>query len=189
MVDTALVVWISLALVGLALLVFSSFFGGGEGDVGGDFSGDVGGDMGGHDVGAGHGGISPLSIPMIATFLATSGSSGTMLYLGGFDALTTATIAGLVGILSFAGVYTFTSKFLIESQATSSSHEREYEGKTGVVTETIPEDGPGAIAVTARGARAVVTARSDGRRISIGREVLVKRVADGVALVEEVIRT
>lgn len=177
-----------MAIIGIVLLIFSSFFGGG-GDVGTDIGGDVGGDFGGHDVGAGHGGISPLSIPMVATFMATAGGTGAMLDLAQFDPVVTTSIAAVVGVASFAGIYYFTSRVLIESQASSSSHEREYEGKTGVVTETIPEDGPGAIALTSRGARAVVTARSDGRRISIGTEVLVKRVADGVATVEELSRT
>ena len=52
--------------------------------------------------------------------------------------------------------------------------------------ETIPSEGIGAVALTVRGSRSVVSARGTGNKIPIGTEVLIKRVADAVATVEEV---
>lgn len=180
MVELQLVIWVSMAIVGFALLVMTSLIGG-DSDIGGD----LGGDIGGLDAG----GMSPLSLPLIAMFLATSGAVGAVMSASGFDGFTTALAAGVVGIASFVGTYFFMQNFLMGAQGSSSYHEAEYEGKTGTVTETITEDGVGAIAVTVRGARAVVSARSDGRRIEAGTEVLVKRVSGSVAHVEELKQT
>lgn len=181
-VDTILVSLVSLALIGFALLIISAFFGG---DADSDFGADMGGDIGG-DVG---GGVSPLSIPAIATFMATFGAFGSVMHLAGSDTLTTIGIGALVGVISFLGIYLFMNKFLAGAQATSSYSEKEYEGKTGTVTETIPDGGMGAIAVTIRGSRAVISARTAGSKITIGTEVLVKRVNESVATVEEIKHT
>ena len=83
-------------------------------------------------------------------------------------------------------IYLLMAKLLIPSQGSSTVYEKEYEGKTGVVTETIPAEGIGAVALTVRGSRSVVSARGTGNKIPIGTEVLIKRVADAVATVEEV---
>ncbi len=166
--------YIAMAVVGLVLLAMSAF--GGDADA--DFDGDLSMD---HDIS----GVSPLSIPLIATFLGTAGSVGSMLSFGGFDSGFTALMAGLVGGVSFIAIYTFMARLLIPSQGTSSVHEKEYEGKTGTVTETIPPEGIGAVALTVRGTRRVVSAKSPGMKLPIGTEVMIKRVANAVATVEE----
>jgi membrane protein implicated in regulation of membrane protease activity len=178
MVDMMLVSLVSLGLVGFVLLIISAFFGG-DADAG-----DIG-DMGA-DLGVDVGGVSPLSIPAIATFMATFGSFGTVMHLSGSDTTTTLVVGAGVGVVSFVGIYLFMNRFLGPSQATSSYNEKEYEGKTGTVTETINETGLGAIAVTIRGARAVISARGPGVKIPIGTEVLVRRVNESVATVEEI---
>lgn len=182
MVEVEQWAYIGMAIMGLALLLMSVFGGDTDTDVGMDFDGDIGFD---HDIS----GVSPLSIPLIATFLGTAGFIGSMLSFAAFDSVTTATISGVVGAVSFIAIYVFMAKLLIPSQGSSSVHEKEFEGKTGVVTETIPHDGIGAVALTVRGSRSVVSARSGGEKIPIGTEVLIKRVADAVATVEEVRRT
>jgi membrane protein implicated in regulation of membrane protease activity len=162
--------YIAMAIVGLGLLLLSVF----GGDAGLDADADVSFD---HDVS----GVSPLSIPLIATFLSTTGAIGSMLSFANFD-------SGMVGGTSFVAIYVFMAKLLIPAQGSSSVHEKEFEGKTGVVTETISAEGIGAVAVTVRGIRSVISARSGGERIPIGTEVMVKRVGDAIAIVEEVRR-
>ena len=179
MVEVEQWAYIAMAILGLFLLLLSVFGGGGDVGVDGDFGGGLGVD---HDVS----GMSPLSIPLIATFLGTAGFIGGMLSFAGFDSATTALIAGVTGAVSFIAIYAFMARLLIPSQGSSSVHEKEYEGKTGIVTETIPAEGIGAVALTVRGSRSVVSARGAGSKIPIGTEVLIKRVADAVATVEEV---
>lgn len=187
MVSTELVIYLSLIVVGMAVLLFALFGGGEHGDVGGDMGGDVHAEVGGvgHDVSADASGLSPISLPMIATFLATTGATGTSLNLAGTDSFTTAAISALVGIIVFVGLFFVVFNFLVKAQSSSLVHEKEYEGKTASVTETIPEEGIGAIAVTVRGMRQSVSARSEGKRIPFGTEVLVKRVSESIAIVEE----
>ena len=185
MVSAELIVYISLIVAGLGLLLFA-LIGGGEHDVSHDIGGDVhdvGG--GGQGVGADASGLSPVSIPMIATFLAATGAVGITLNIAGTDAVATAFIAVLSGVIVFVGLFFLVVNFLVKAQSSSSVHEKEYEGKTASVVESIPEEGIGAIAVTVRGMRQVVSAKSSGRRIPVGSEVLVKRVSESIAFVEE----
>lgn len=182
MVEAEQWAYLAMAIIGLALLLISVFGGDSDAGVDGDFSGDFGMD---HDIS----GVSPLSIPLIATFLGTAGFIGSMLSFAGFDSTTTALFAGVVGAVSFIAIYAFMARLLIPSQGSSSVHEKEYEGKTGIVTETIPPEGLGAVALTVRGSRSVVSAKAGGAKIPIGTEVLIKRVSDAVATVEEVRQT
>lgn len=180
-------------MVGLAFLLLAFLGGSGGGDVGGgDVGGDVGGgdvghDIGGHDIGGGDAsGLSPLSFPMLAAFMGITGATGATLSVGGTDSLWTAIIAIVTGVIGFAGIFIIVANLLVKSQASSLPHEKEYEGKVGTVTETITETGVGAIVITVRGMRQGVSARSDGKRIPINSQVLVKRINDSVALVEEI---
>ncbi len=175
MVEVEQWAYLTMAALGLVLLLISVFGGGADADFDGDFSLDS--DLSG---------VSPLSIPLIATFMGTAGFIGSMLSFAGFDSATTSLIAGATGAVSFIAIYAFMAKLLIPSQGSSSVHEKEFEGKTGVVTETISPEGMGAVALTVRGSRNVVSARSAGAKIPIGTEVLIKRVSDAVATVEEI---
>jgi membrane protein implicated in regulation of membrane protease activity len=179
-------VYIALMVIGLALLLMA-LIGGGEHDVNHDIGGDVHAELGGggHDVSADASGLSPVSLPMIATFLTSTGAMGLALNLGGTDPVWTALISALVGFIVFIGLFFTVVNFLVKAQASSLIHEKEYEGKTASVTETIPEEGIGAVAVTVRGMRQVVSARSSGRRITVGSQVLIKRVSESTAFVEE----
>jgi membrane protein implicated in regulation of membrane protease activity len=178
MVSTEMIIWLGMVIIGFAFLLIS-FFGGVDHDV----SGDVGID---HDIaGSVSPGLSPLSMPMIAAFLVTAGAMGAIMTSSGTDISTTAIYAVVVGIVVFLGAFVFVAKFLGDAQSSSLVHEKEYEGKTGVVTQTIPEEGVGAVALTARGTRYVVTAKSEGRKIPMGANVLIKRVDNSIALVEE----
>jgi membrane-bound ClpP family serine protease len=192
-----LVIYISLIIVGMVLLLFS-LIGGVSHDVSHDIGGDAGGDFhgefggGGHDAGGmGHevsadaSGLSPVSLPMIATFLVVAGGTGAAFNVTGSDPLATALYSIIVGIIVFVGLFFLVVNFLVKAQASSTIHEKEYEGKTASVTETIPEDGIGAVAITVRGMRQVVSARSNGVRIPTGVEVLVRRVSESTAIVEE----
>jgi len=177
-VSVEVILWLSVALVGFGILLIS-FLGGGDGDA----SGDMGG---GHEMaGAESPGLSPLSTPMIAAFLVTAGGTGAILAGTGNDPLVVVGWAVALGVVVFLGTFIFVAKFLVDAQSSSLVNEKEYEGKTGVVTETIPEDGMGAVALTVRGTRYVVSARGSGRKIAMGTEVLVKHVANSVASVEE----
>src|SRR5689334_10101563 len=170
-------------MAGLALLLLA-FLGGSGGDTGGDVGGH---DIGGHDIGVGDAsGLSPLSFPMLAAFMGITGAVGATLNVGGMESLWTAVIAIVTGVLGFAGIFIVVANLLVKSQASSLPHEKEYEGKVGTVTETITETGVGAIVITVRGMRQGVSARSDGQRIPINSQVLVKRVQDSVALVEPI---
>jgi membrane protein implicated in regulation of membrane protease activity len=190
-VSTELIVYVGLMLTGLALLLLA-FLGGGGSDVSGDVGGDMGHDIGGHDIG-GHdmgigdaSGLSPLSLPMLAAFMGITGAVGASLTVGGTDSLWAAVFAIMTGVIGFAGIFIVVANLLVKSQASSLPHEKEYEGKVGTVIETITETGVGAIVITVRGMRQGVSARSDGHRIPINSQVLVKRVQDSVALVEQV---
>ena len=190
MVSTELIIWVSLTIIGLLILLMS-FFGGsdvGGVDVGGHDLGGGGGDVGGGGdslAGVTSPGLSPLSLPMIAAFLATAGAIGAGLSASGAETGVSALWAMAGGAVVAFGAFVFVAKFLGDAQSSSLVHEKEYEGKTGVVTETIPEEGVGAIALTVRGTRYVVTAKSGGSKIHTGSEVLVKRVANSIAVVEE----
>lgn len=186
MVDVELLVWMTMTVVGFGLLLVSFLGGGDTGDVG-----DVG-DVGGvdHDVsGVESPGLSPVSIPMISTFLATAGGTGVLLNVSGSEPVSTAILAMVVGVVCFLGVFIFIANFLVKAQSSSLAHIQEYEGKTGVVIETIAEGGVGAVAVTVRGTRCVVSARSDGRKLPMGTEVMIKRLSESIAIVEEVKQT
>lgn len=178
MVSTELIIWLAMVIIGFAFLLLS-FFGGADHDATGDLGID-------HDMaGAVSPGLSPLSLPMIAAFLVTAGAMGAIMTNSGTDTSTAAIYAVVVGIVVFLGAFIFVAKFLGDAQSSSLVHEKEYEGKTGVVTETIPREGVGAVAMTVRGTRYVVTAKSNGQKIPMGANVLIKRVDNSIASVEE----
>jgi membrane protein implicated in regulation of membrane protease activity len=175
-------------VIGFALLLFSFLGGAGDtGDVGGVGDvGDVGHDIG-HDFGGGMDapGLSPLSLPMISAFMGITGAMGSALSYSGWDSTTTAAFSVFVGFLGFGGLFIVVSNFLVKAQSSSTIHEKEYEGKTATVTDAIPENGIGGIALSVRGIRQSVSARSNGPRIPVGTSVLVTRIQDSVAFVEE----
>ena len=128
--------WIMIAFIVLLFLVMAL------GDIGGiDFD---------HDVGVGTeigGGLSPLSLPIIASFGASFGGFGTIFeYLGYGEVLTpllAAVCAGLVG----AGMYVLMLNVFVKTQAETKVDLETLVGYKGQVLVPIRPGQPGQIVV------------------------------------------
>ncbi len=166
--------WIMIAFIVLFFLVMAL------GDIGGiDFDHDVGvGDMGG--------GVSPLSLPIIASFGAAFGGFGTIFELLQFGPVLTpilaAACAGLVG----AGMYVLMLNVFVKTQAETKVDLETLVGYKGQVLVPIRPGQPGQIVVVteARG-RTLLQAIAD-QEISTDEHVVVDSVVGNSVKVHKV---
>jgi hypothetical protein len=132
--------------------------------------------------GAGH---SPVSFPMVMSFLAWFGGAGFLLVrsapIGPVLAFFGATLSGLVG----AGVvFLFVARVLSAHDHSMRASDYHLPGVLGTLTLAIREGGTGEITYVQGGTRKSAAARAeDGAAIANGREVVVLRFVEGVAYV------
>ncbi|MBM3500593.1 MAG: hypothetical protein FJX74_18205 [Armatimonadetes bacterium] len=194
-------VYLFCLVVGLGFAVASGFLGGvlhtGDGGDAG-FGHDVGGDVhagvpADHDVSAGHGDagvhLSPLSPPIMSTFLAGFGFAGMVgekaFHLPWFLSGPTAAVFSLaVAVLTFVLV----GKLMSSSQGTSHIRMADLTGTEAEVITPIPAEGVGEIAFDTTTGRTSCPARSEtGAAIPRHSMVTIAQVVGNVALVRETI--
>jgi membrane protein implicated in regulation of membrane protease activity len=162
--------------------------------AGGDLGGDLSGHAAGHGVHVGHGGeglaghagqtLSPLNFGTVAAFLAWFGGSGYLLTrYSRFWAVAGLGLAGLVGLVGAAVVFTFLLK-LASNEENLDPQDYDMVGVIGHITSGIRPDGTGEIIYSQEGTRHTCGARSeDGKEMPKGTEVVVTRYERGIAYV------
>lgn len=193
-------------VVGLGMAIASGFLGhvfdGGDGDVGGvdhdisvDHDIDVGHDIDiGHDIGGGGVGdvgaeLSPVSMPIISTFLSGFGMSGMILERAlHLPPLLSAPAAVGISIVAAFGVFLLLGKLLSAAQGTSHIAFTDLIGTEATVVTPIPAEGVGEIAYSAATGRGGMPARSEsGALIPRHSMVTVTQVVGNTAMVRETI--
>ena len=135
----SLYLWI--ALISLIFLVVLTVLGGQGLDVGGDVDADV-------DFGQFSGpGISPLSLPLVASFGTTFGATGALLETQGFSTLAVAGSATVSALVISMGLFVFVQRFLVRSQTSSDVHPAELVGRSAQVMVPIHRGATGQILV------------------------------------------
>lgn len=165
--------WIMIAFIVLLVLVMVL------GDIGGiDFD---------HDIGVGDvGGVSPLSLPIIASFGAAFGGFGTIFELLGWGLVATPLMAAVCAGLVSSGMYVVMVHVFVKTQAETRVDLKSLEGAQGQVLVPIAPDRPGQIVVIteARG-RTLLQAIAD-ELIATDEHVVVDRVVGNSVKVHKV---
>jgi membrane protein implicated in regulation of membrane protease activity len=172
------------AILGVGLLLFSSFGGGEHGSDGGDVS-DLGdGHSGGEAAEASHVLIGLFNVRNFTFFLAAFGTTG--LLLTALDAGSTrtpllATVLGLVGFALSHAVFTWLRRSDASVEAPA---DRDFEGSLGRVVLPVTSEGRGQIACMIAGRESYLTATlADGvtQPLVIGQEVIIVSSSNGIA--------
>jgi membrane protein implicated in regulation of membrane protease activity len=94
-------------------------------------------------------------------------------------------IAAIAGSLAVAGMVTLLATWALRD-ATAPSDNHEIQGQLAIVTRDIPTGGSGEIRYEAFGKQVRVAAQAiSGNHLSVGSEVVIDRIENGVAMVEE----
>ena len=163
-----MLVFLSLAVVGLILTGVSAFFG--------------------HDFDA-HpeleiGGLGFFSLRAMSIFLLTFGTVGALAHRLGKPTLTSSLWGALAGIATYA-IYIVAMQAVRSQQASSLIEDRELPGTTGMVTIAIPEGGVGEVTCRLKGQATRRVARGAARQaFAEGALVKVREVHGDVLLVE-----
>lgn len=163
-----MLVFLSLALVGIVLTVVSAFFG--------------------HDFEA-HpeleiGGLGFLSLRAMSIFLLTFGTIGALVHWLGRPTLTSS-LWGLVAGVGTYGIYIVAMQLVRSQQASSLIEDRELPGLTGMVTIAIPAGGVGEVTCRLKGQSTRRIARAaPGEAFVEGALVKVRDVQGDVLLIE-----
>ncbi len=163
-----MLVFLSLALIGLVLTVVSAFFG--------------------HDFEA-HpeleiGGLGFFSLRAMSIFLLTFGTVGALVHWLGRPTLTSS-LWGLVAGVGTYAIYILAMQLVRSQQASSLIEDRELPGLTGMVTVAIAAGGVGEVTCRLKGQTTRRVARSASRQaIAEGVLVKVREVQGDVLLVE-----
>ena len=150
-------IWI--ALISLLFLVIITVMGGYGLDLGSDVDADV--DM---DYGEFSGpGISPLSLPLVASFGTTFGAMGALLETTDFHPGIVATGAAFSAVAVSVLLFFAVQKFLLGAQATTEVRTTELVGREAQVLIPISPGSPGQILIiTAERGRTLFPAQADG---------------------------
>ncbi len=149
-----------------------SWLGGGDGDVHIDAAGHLD---------AGH--ISPVSGPVIATFVTGFGAGGILAVKGlELSAGPAALVAAAAGFVMAGLVFGGLSLLLSHSQAGSQYATEELDGRHAEVITTIPAGGTGEIAYVVKGQRERAAARIEGgEAVAKGSQVVIERMVGAIA--------
>jgi len=193
-------------VVGVGMLIVSGFLGQvlGDSDVGGDH--DFGGvdhdlsvdhDMSvdhdlsaDHDVGIADGvHLSPISPPIMSTFLVSFGFTGMALEWGlNLPWFLTAPAAAAVGIVLAIGTMIVLGRLMTAAEGSSQIRYTDLIGTEATVVTPIPAEGLGKIAYTAATGRGAMSARGEsGAMIPQHSMVTITQVVGSTALVRETI--
>jgi membrane-bound ClpP family serine protease len=174
-------VFLSIFIVGFAVLVISMIFGH---DTGDGFDHDLGGDAG---VDADHGGPNIFSVRMISLLLVGFGGGGFGVRATSDASMLVASMAGLggaavVGVIGYVIIRMFYS-----SQASSTITDRDIIGCTANLIDGISGTGNGQISCVLRGREITYLARSrGGESIPRGTPVRVVGKSGNIVTVEPV---
>jgi membrane protein implicated in regulation of membrane protease activity len=178
----------TIASVGVLLLLISALFGGHH--IGHDH--DFHGHEGGHDHELHHGDAShhldehapsPFSTQVISLFLVGFGAAGVIASNGGFGTIGSCALSVLAGLCTGALGFRFI-KFLWGQQASSTVSTEDLVGKSGTVITTIPFSGIGEISLTVKGQLLHLMAREIGDdEVDEGTDVFVVEMRDDVVIV------
>ena len=165
-------VFLSLAAIGLLLLLVSAFSGHHM-----DFHSDID-----------HGGGGFLSIRAFAVFFAAFGTVGALGHHNGLTA-TWSSVWGLAAGGVLVGVYVISMELVISLQASSLITESDLVGLTARVTVAIPADGIGEVSCVIRSQTARRMARSKtGQPFGEGQMVRVAELQGDICLVERLVQ-
>lgn len=161
------VFWI-IALVGLAVLLIGLLF---DGVL------ELGGlvpDAGGW-----------ISLPVLGGFAAVFGFTGALVTATGLPALIALAAALAAGVLAARGAVVLT-RALASSDSGGASSRDELSGLTATVVSDIPVDGYGEVNAVLAGTHIKLSARSEGRALPRGTDVLIlSPLSDSAVLVRE----
>lgn len=172
------IVYLGLLLMGIVYAVLATVMGW-FADIGG---GDVHVDASGHfDVGH----ASPLSGPVVATFITgVGGGGGVAHYLLGWTILPGILAATGTGLVMAAAAFLVLELLFSKTQGGAEFAATEASGREAEVITAIPEGGVGEIAFLVRGQRETAPARAvDGQAIAKGRTVVIERMMGATATV------
>lgn len=129
-----------------------------------------------------------FNLPAIAAFVVGFGAIGYPLasrtQLSVWSVLV---IAIATGALAISGMITLLARWALRGAATSSTgQDEEIQGQLAIVTRDIAPSGTGEISYEHLGAKVKFPARAlSAKRLAAGAEVVIDRIEDGVAFVEE----
>jgi hypothetical protein len=178
-------------ILGVGLLLFSSFGGGDSAGDGGDVTDLAGDGAGGHDLDGGAGGASHVliglfSIRNITFFLAAFGSTGlllTALDAGATRTAVLATLLGLTGLGLSHAVFTWLRR---SDASVEAPGDRDFEGALGRIVLPVSSESRGQVACVIGGRECYLTAAlADGvdQPLTIGQEVIIVASHNGVVRV------
>ncbi|HEX5831479.1 MAG TPA: hypothetical protein VFY16_10895 [Gemmatimonadaceae bacterium] len=129
-----------------------------------------------------------LGVPALGGFLTAFGIAGYLLYrAGALGAAGTLLAATLLGLAALGGAIALVTKWAVPAALADAVDERYVlQGTPARVIGAIGTDGAGEIVYVADGREIVAAARSfDGSPLDVGSDVVIDRVEDGVAYVEQ----
>ena len=95
-------------------------------------------------------------------------------------------IAAIAGALAVSGMITLLATWALRGGATSASDDHEIQGQLAVVTRDIKSNASGEISYEAFGKKVKVPALAiSSKALPVGAEVVIDRIENGVAMVEE----
>ncbi|HJP60141.1 MAG TPA: NfeD family protein [Gemmatimonadaceae bacterium] len=95
-------------------------------------------------------------------------------------------IALIAGALTVTGMITLLARWALRGASSTATHEDEIQGQLAVVTRDIQSNGPGEISYESFGKKVKIAAVGiSAKQLPIGSEVVIERIENGVALVEE----
>jgi hypothetical protein len=174
-----LAVYLLSAILGVGLIVFSSF-GGGETDTDLDIEGD-----------AWHGGAGQILLGLFSTrnltyFVAAFGAAGLILTFLDVAAVTTALVAGSLGVVSMGLSHTVFTWLKRTDSALNVFGDADFSGMLARVVLPVSATERGQIACNVAGREMYLTARLDANgpaTLQVGDEVIILHADDGVATI------
>lgn len=95
-------------------------------------------------------------------------------------------IAVIAGALAVSGMVTLLATWALRGAAAGSTDDHEITGQLAVVTRDIQSNGSGEISYEVSGKRVRIPAAAiSAKRLPVGAEVVIDRIENGVAMVEE----
>lgn len=172
------IVYLGLLLMGIVYATLATLMGWFSDLAGGDIHVDASGHFD-----AGH--PSPLSGPVIATFVTGVGGGGTVAhYLLEWTTLPGILLAVGTGLVMAVAAFLALDLLFAKTQGGAEFAASEVSGRGAEVITAIPDNGVGEIAFLIRGQRETAPARSvDGRAIPKGRTVTIERTMGATAYV------
>jgi hypothetical protein len=175
-------------ILGVGLLLFSSFGGDGGGSDGGDVTDLTGDGAGGHDMDGGAGGASHVliglfSIRNITFFLAAFGATGLLLTAMDAGSTRTAMLATLMGLTALGLSHAVFTWLRRSDASVEAPGDADFAGALGRIVLPVAPGSRGQVACVIAGRECYLTAAlADGveQPLLVGQEVIIVASHDGV---------